>query len=236
MSRLKLAVPPPSTAAPYHAPSRSASIAPAPSRPASGGWRESTRGGTFGFPRTHRGLSGPLKPAGDFWVPSDAQGILGSPRTLQGLLGPLSSGASRPHGGLPRGQGAPNPSACFRGWKPGQEGDPGAGGSGAHMCAGRRPSRENKTPFPSARSHQGSDKRRPQQRRPCLSATPARPGPAGRVRRRRWGGGVCSALFAVAFFFFFLLFFCQKVCADFFGTDSQGCWGAKRACSTSRCP
>lgn len=54
--------------------------------------------------------------------------------------------------------------------------------------------RENKTLFPSVRNHQSNDKRRPQQRRPCLSATR---GPAGRVRRRRWGGGVCSALFAV---------------------------------------
>lgn len=54
--------------------------------------------------------------------------------------------------------------------------------------------RENKTLFPSVRNHQSNDKRRPQQRRPCLSATR---GPAGWVRRRRWGGGVCSALFAV---------------------------------------
>lgn len=67
-------------------------------------------------------------------------------------------------------------------------------GPHVHGQAAKSGLRENKTLFPSVRNHQSNDKRRPQQRRPCLSATR---GPVGRVRRRRWGGGVCSALFAV---------------------------------------
>jgi len=71
--------------------------------------------------------------------------------------------------------------------------------------------RENKTLFPSVRSHQSGDTRRPQQRRPCLSATQ----PRGEGREEEVGCWCLLRLVCWWVFSFFFVF-CQKICTDFF--------------------
>lgn len=79
--------------------------------------------------------------------------------------------------------------------------------------------RENKTLFPSVRSRQSNDTRRPQQRRPCLSATR----PRGEGGRRRRGGGVCVGLFAG----WIIFSFCAKRIAPLFWERFPGPLGCR---------